>query len=1157
MWKQLISLTTAVRVSLVAVIFVLLLLVVAYVDIRAVWFFLAVLGVAGLLALAYLFHRNRKKRKAGMAFSNSLETTGRNMGGDRSQRARLAELHDVFGKGLKAFADAGKDIYSLPWYIVCGEPGSGKTETIRHSGVGFPPGLHDEMQGVGGTINMHWWFTNHAVLLDIAGKILFNEGKQGGAPEWLEFLSLLKNHRKNCPVNGLLLVIPADSLLRDTQEEVQKKAGRVVRHLEQMQKILDVRFPVFVIVTKCDLIHGFREFFSSVDNPRLQQQMLGWSNPDPLDVPFRPDLVSTFLESVASRLRRRRLLLMRDPVSADPGVRRLDEVDDLFDFPSSVSAMAPRLREYLDVIFVSGEWTQKPLFLRGIYFTSALIEGKALDVELAAALGVPIEHLPEQKTWDRNRSFFLRDLFLNKVFCEKGLVTSATDTRSVLRRRYALLGGLAAAGLLLVTLVSWLGRAALKNSVLAELPYWEAGVEGWKGDQWRPLVVPGKKSGTWLYAGREVVAVGRRKLSVVDYHDELQKLASRSLPVPWVYRPIKYMVAGTDELRRQAQRVLFEHGVAAPLVEAARSVLLNPSAEWDEVNAQRMALLLRIEGLLHSQANRVRPSGADQMIAAEDFFRITLQPWLGKEPVPHSLLRVFASTLQQDGRNPWPPPWLSAGSTFEGNRPIYAGWEAFVAALRGVRKDQKAGLDTIKNTRLAIEAHLGREKAFMRSLRENPDDPAWQRDIDTCFESRAASHSTLEEMMNRTASLDGMPANIFTLKSAYQAMFEKARERSRAAARSMADACIAPGDPAKNARLPELELFVDIRRRLSDADRLIDEVYQQALPSGELNVIPKLDMEATVPAAGTAERVYNYRFNVFEDGVSELKARTNEGLPLFGRLGTALTGQAAAIEQVQARALKYEGELRQDFSAAAQTLCSRAKVFGPVNMIDRYSRELEQTIVAKAGFPVIRTAGGMKEAQMRVIYDLMNVVAVDAKLEAVPLSARSAYAKLSERISRLGEFVRAVAQVSGQGVSVKICAAGLADQRRVLERLVPGMPFAEAFAGNRFRSIRMGEKAMRTQNGQTAEIMTVNASDPLPPLEFFMGAETKNKADAQCGVSGSWAPLRYITQGKNCTRLDGGRTWLCPIEVVLPEARTYYVLCLQFEHPVPPFDQWP
>ncbi|MFT3784274.1 MAG: type VI secretion protein IcmF/TssM N-terminal domain-containing protein [Nibricoccus sp.] len=1160
MWQKWLRLPLAIRILIIVLALLIVLGIVALIDRRAVWFVLGGILFVGLLLGGFLLYKSWKKKRASQAFNTSLDRANiyASSVSDPSQRARLTDLREVFEKGLKAFSDAGKNLYSLPWYLVCGEPGSGKTETIRHSNVGFPPGLQDEMQGVGGTINMHWWFTNHAVLLDTAGKMLFHEAQPGATSEWLEFLKLLKTHRKNCPINGLLLVIPAESLLKDSPDEIQRKAGRIVRQLEQIQKVLDVRFPVFVLITKCDLIYGFREFFASVNDPQMQQQMLGWSNPEPLDVPFRPDLVTSFIDSVTARFRKRRLLLMRDPVPAAAGGRRLDEVDSFFDFPASVEAITPRLKQYLDVVFVSGEWTQKPLFLRGIYFTSALIEGKALDVELASALGIPVDHLPDQKSWDRNRSFFLRDLFMQKIFCEKGLVTDASDTRAIVRRRYTILGAVAAAGVALLMLVSWLGASALKNSVVSELAYWETAADGWSGDRWHPIVTPGKTAGEWHYAGNENVQVGRKNASIVNFHDELEKLASRDISVPWIFKPMESMVVGLDEKRRQAQKILFERSVVEPLVSSVRSTLLDPSVGWDDINSERMALLLKLEGMINQRSASGKLIGVEARMDPDYFFHATLQPWLGMTPVPHELVRVFDATLQKSGRGPWPAAWLSAGRSFEENRPISQGWVTLTNAVRNVRADQQAGVDLIRHTRVAVELHLTREKNFIRAVHAHGDNDHWQNEVDTTFDEMSASRSTVEEMLNRTAALDGMPSSLFTLKSAYQAMFEHARERSRAAARAIAAACVDPSDGDRKAqRPPELPLFIEIRRRLADVDKAIEDAYQESLTPGEMSSIPKLDMEATVPAAGTSDRVYSYRFGVFRDVLAQMYVRTESTANLVGRLNNAFSEQQAALSAINGRAMKYEGELRADFTRTASLLVRRASTDGPINLVDKYSREFEQLLVTKAGFPIIRGAGGMKEAQMRELFGDLQNAAADGKVENVPESAKTVYARLAARINQVTGFVRAVAKPTGQGAMVKVSVASLSDQRRLLEKIAPSLSFADAFAGNRFRTLRFGDKAVRTQAATAAEITTVIGSEQMPELEFFMGAETKPKGDARASVSGNWGPLRLIGQEKNCMPLDGGKTWLCPVEIISGESRTYFVLSLQFEQPVPTVDQWP
>jgi radical SAM protein with 4Fe4S-binding SPASM domain len=70
--------------------------------------------------------------------------------------------------------------------------------------------------------------------------------------------------------------------------------------------------------------------------------------------------------------------VLRDPVPEN-APRRTDEVDSLFALPNSLAMLAPRLRRYLETIFMPGEWSAKPLFLRGIYFTSSMREGVALE----------------------------------------------------------------------------------------------------------------------------------------------------------------------------------------------------------------------------------------------------------------------------------------------------------------------------------------------------------------------------------------------------------------------------------------------------------------------------------------------------------------------------------------------------------------------------------------------------------------------------------------------------------------------------------------------------------------------------------------------------------------------------------------------------------
>jgi type VI protein secretion system component VasK len=163
----------------------------------------------------------------------------------------------------------------------------------------------------------------------------------------------MKKYRPRCPINGVLLVIPADSLIRDTADQIEQKASKIARQFDMIQRTLDVRFPVFVVVTKSDLINGFRDFFDNLQDPQLQHQILGWSNPAPLDEPYNTDFVDLHLKAIRGRLFRRRLALLHEVMSEEPGDEKIRTADTLYAFPQSLAKIAPRMARYRNSSSVS------------------------------------------------------------------------------------------------------------------------------------------------------------------------------------------------------------------------------------------------------------------------------------------------------------------------------------------------------------------------------------------------------------------------------------------------------------------------------------------------------------------------------------------------------------------------------------------------------------------------------------------------------------------------------------------------------------------------------------------------------------------------------------------------------------------------------------
>ncbi|MFM8332861.1 MAG: type VI secretion protein IcmF/TssM N-terminal domain-containing protein, partial [Candidatus Methylumidiphilus sp.] len=154
-------------------------------------------------------------------------------GGSPEQAAsadELATLSRGFDEALKvlqasrAQAKGGAPcLYELPWYMIIGAPGSGKTTALVNSGLKFPlagPTGKASVKGVGGTRNCDWWFADEAVLLDTAGRYTTQDSHQAvDAAAWQGFLQLLKKYRPQRPLNGALVALSLSDLLRQTEEE--------------------------------------------------------------------------------------------------------------------------------------------------------------------------------------------------------------------------------------------------------------------------------------------------------------------------------------------------------------------------------------------------------------------------------------------------------------------------------------------------------------------------------------------------------------------------------------------------------------------------------------------------------------------------------------------------------------------------------------------------------------------------------------------------------------------------------------------------------------------------------------------------------------------------------------------------------------------------
>jgi len=381
-----------------------------------------IFGVGLVLFLVYWLFRRMFRRKKSGELGTALESQGPSRG-DIAEQEKI--YREKFHSKLADLKANGLSVYHLPWFVLMGEPGCGKTASLINSGLDFPLGK-DEVPGFGGTRNYNWWFSNEAVILDTAGRIAFQEEGTTDKVEWEYFVKLLRRYRPRCPINGVIIAIPADKLLRDSSEERAQKATILRERLRQVHQLLGVRFPTFVLVTKMDLAGGFSEFFEEI-RVDLQQrnQMFGWSRSGEFQEAYDPaDFLGAF-DTLYYRVR-------------DWGMRYLqrkatdEELGLIVTFPESFRQLRDPLNDYVSTIFQKSPLLEPPFF-RGFYFTSAVQEGAPIfDVFARSSVGRAIAERPAKAV--DSKAFFIHDLYANKVFPEQGLVFRSAKHVTVNKR---------------------------------------------------------------------------------------------------------------------------------------------------------------------------------------------------------------------------------------------------------------------------------------------------------------------------------------------------------------------------------------------------------------------------------------------------------------------------------------------------------------------------------------------------------------------------------------------------------------------------------------------------------------------------------------------------------------------------------------------------
>ncbi len=287
----------------------------------------------------------------------------------------------------------GNPIYALPWYMVIGESGVGKTSAITRSSLGSLNKTGSQFEPIAQTVNCDWWFFNRTVIIDTAGRYVSPKGTPEDQAEWERMLELLARYRLKEGLNGLVLAVDADQLARG--DDQLEQYGHVIRErIDQLIRLFDKRFPIFVLVTKCDRIYGFEQW-TQVLPPEALAQAMGYVGELEEGDGAEARFADRAFDQVTTRLRQLRL---------DMGVKGVDLGAPLLLLPEEVDRLRGGLKRFLAACMGNNPYLEQPL-LRGLFLSSARQEGETLPNMLGLVQQAPAVARPTEK------GAFLHDFF--------------------------------------------------------------------------------------------------------------------------------------------------------------------------------------------------------------------------------------------------------------------------------------------------------------------------------------------------------------------------------------------------------------------------------------------------------------------------------------------------------------------------------------------------------------------------------------------------------------------------------------------------------------------------------------------------------------------------------------------------------------------------
>ncbi|WP_373054853.1 type VI secretion system membrane subunit TssM [Vibrio salinus] len=332
-------------------------------------------------------------------------------------------------------------LYALPWFVVLGLENAGKTSLINRSGqkFSFSSVMKASGQKSENPYSFDWWIGDQGVLIDPDGELLTqgnrDEDNDGELERrlWKHFVEWLDRTRSRRPLNGIVLAIDVAHLSTAKASERKAYANLLRARIRELVETLAIRLPVYITLTKLDLLYGFEPLFKHYTKAQ-REAALGFT----FELNQDEDNVDGWLNSFDSEYSGFVSRLNELMPTAAVKQTELEERNAIYSFSRQIAGLQPILHDFFQEALSSDQFST-PALVRGMYFTSVYQQGVPTNAfDDAASRRYGLSHAVNRAQNAKNSSvYFSPKLFSHIIYNEAGL---ANDNKRVATQKRRIIG---------------------------------------------------------------------------------------------------------------------------------------------------------------------------------------------------------------------------------------------------------------------------------------------------------------------------------------------------------------------------------------------------------------------------------------------------------------------------------------------------------------------------------------------------------------------------------------------------------------------------------------------------------------------------------------------------------------------------------------------